>query len=157
MNPTTSQVPATAQGVAYAGALHKIERYPFAQVREKLLMEGRFAPEVIDQAIPEFRKYLSLLAMGYSGLGMISKEVDEVWHTFILFTRDYSRFCEEVFGFYLHHHPGLDSQPIGPEPRKRFLEAYQSVYGAIPPIYQTNAKCGTCGTPSTACQDPKCK
>src|SRR5690242_5537724 len=31
--------------------------------------------------------------------------LDEMWHTFILFTLDYSRYCEEHFGFYIHHAP----------------------------------------------------
>jgi len=33
--------------------------------------------------------------------------VDEAWHTFILFTKDYFKFCNEVFGYYLHHSPSI--------------------------------------------------
>ena len=32
--------------------------------------------------------------------------IDEMWHTFILVTRDYAAFCEEMFGRFLHHDPG---------------------------------------------------
>ncbi|MFY0581028.1 hypothetical protein ACN28S_48360 [Cystobacter fuscus] len=28
-----------------------------------------------------------------------------MWHTFILETRDYMKFCERYFGFYIHHKP----------------------------------------------------
>jgi len=31
--------------------------------------------------------------------------VDEMWHTFILFTRPYQEFCNRYFGFYIHHAP----------------------------------------------------
>ena len=31
--------------------------------------------------------------------------LDEVWHTFILYTKDYSQFCLEYFGRYIHHAP----------------------------------------------------
>ena len=31
--------------------------------------------------------------------------VDIGWHTFILYTRDYSDFCQRVAGRYLHHAP----------------------------------------------------
>ena len=82
-----------------------IESYPFTQVKEKLLMGGKVAPELVDGAISEFRKYLSLIALGHKGVGMNSRDVDEVWHIFILFTKDYARFCDEVFGFFLHHQP----------------------------------------------------
>lgn len=37
--------------------------------------------------------------------GMPSRIVDEAWHTFILFTRDYTDFCQNAFGTYLHHAP----------------------------------------------------
>ena len=31
--------------------------------------------------------------------------VDEMWHNFILFTKDYHAFCIKFFGKYLHHLP----------------------------------------------------
>lgn len=30
---------------------------------------------------------------------------DEMWHTFILFTKDYTAFCETYVGHYCHHEP----------------------------------------------------
>ena len=33
------------------------------------------------------------------------KLLDEMWHTFILFTREYTEYCTENFGFYIHHAP----------------------------------------------------
>ena len=31
--------------------------------------------------------------------------VDLMWHTFLLFSRDYAEFCEKYFGFFIHHAP----------------------------------------------------
>lgn len=31
--------------------------------------------------------------------------VDEGWHGFIMFTREYQRFCKDYFGFVIHHEP----------------------------------------------------
>ncbi|MBV7314958.1 hypothetical protein [Shewanella sp. NIFS-20-20] len=31
--------------------------------------------------------------------------IDEMWHNFMLFTREYCAFCNEYFGKYLHHAP----------------------------------------------------
>jgi hypothetical protein len=31
--------------------------------------------------------------------------VDEMWHNFILFTKEYQQFCQLYFGAYLHHTP----------------------------------------------------
>lgn len=36
---------------------------------------------------------------------MPSVAVDELWHEFIIFTRDYHDFCNNVYGAYLHHDP----------------------------------------------------
>jgi hypothetical protein len=34
-----------------------------------------------------------------------SDAIDGVWHTFLLFTREYDRFCRVYVGEYLHHEP----------------------------------------------------
>jgi len=36
---------------------------------------------------------------------MYSRRIDEVWHQFVLFTREYAVFCERYFGTMLHHAP----------------------------------------------------
>lgn len=32
-------------------------------------------------------------------------EIDYMWHTFLLFTKDYAEFCQTYFGKFIHHHP----------------------------------------------------
>lgn len=34
-----------------------------------------------------------------------TKEVDEMWHLFILHTKDYKNFCSEHLGKFIHHQP----------------------------------------------------
>ncbi len=36
---------------------------------------------------------------------MPSQAVDDAWHEFILFTRQYQRFCDRSLGHFLHHTP----------------------------------------------------
>jgi len=31
--------------------------------------------------------------------------IDEMWHNFVLFTREYTQFCDQFFGHYMHHAP----------------------------------------------------
>src|SRR5690349_8840193 len=41
------------------------------------------------------------------------REVDEMWHEFILFTQDYTHFCTMYFGEYMHHLPNIfDNIPL---------------------------------------------
>jgi hypothetical protein len=38
-------------------------------------------------------------------IGMPSRVVDDLWHEFILDTREYQRFCRQAFGRFFHHTP----------------------------------------------------
>ena len=38
-------------------------------------------------------------------VGMPSKVVDDLWHEFILHSREYASFCDKAFGGFLHHTP----------------------------------------------------
>lgn len=35
------------------------------------------------------------------------REIDQMWHVFLLYTRDYADFCQRHFGEFLHHQPDL--------------------------------------------------
>lgn len=35
------------------------------------------------------------------------REIDQMWHVFLLYTRDYFDFCQKHFGEFLHHQPDL--------------------------------------------------
>jgi hypothetical protein len=35
------------------------------------------------------------------------RDIDNMWHNFILYTRDYTSFCVQTFGEYLHHVPDI--------------------------------------------------
>ena len=56
-------------------------------------------------AIEEYRKYLALCKQYPCTPLFPSPVVDEVWHTHILFTKEYTRDCNDYFGRYLHHAP----------------------------------------------------
>ena len=56
-----------------------------------------------------YRNYLTMLAkyQDHAEDILLSKDVDEFWHTHILQTIKYSEDCEAVFGKYLHHAPHI--------------------------------------------------
>ena len=45
-------------------------------------------------------------------VSMPSQVADDLWHEFILHTREYSAFCQKAFGGYMHHTP---SAVLGPD------------------------------------------
>lgn len=40
---------------------------------------------------------------------------DEAWHVFILYTDEYTRFCHEYWGVYLHHDPAGEAALVNSE------------------------------------------
>lgn len=36
--------------------------------------------------------------------------IDEMWHNFVLFTKEYTAFCQHYFGYYLHHAPATKAE-----------------------------------------------
>jgi hypothetical protein len=36
--------------------------------------------------------------------------IDEMWHNFVLFTKEYTAFCLRFFGYYLHHAPATERE-----------------------------------------------
>lgn len=35
------------------------------------------------------------------------KDIDHMWHIFLLFTKDYHQFCSQYFSEFIHHVPGV--------------------------------------------------
>lgn len=59
------------------------------------------ADRIMDQALG----FLRLVAEDPKGSHSPSPQVDIGWHTFILYTREYAAFCEEMAGRFIHHAP----------------------------------------------------
>jgi hypothetical protein len=61
------------------------------------------------KALREF--FLIRLRVGDRLIGMPSRVVDDLWHEFILDTREYERFCKSAFGRFFHHVPAAANPP----------------------------------------------
>ncbi|AZC24071.1 MULTISPECIES: hypothetical protein [Pseudomonas] len=59
--------------------------------------------QLVAQGLRQF--FLAYLKSGQRYVSMPSQVVDDLWHEFILHTRDYQAFCHQAFGQFLHHTP----------------------------------------------------
>ncbi len=118
--------------------LRRIETAEFPYVREKLLKDGKISPDEIGEVEFEFKRYLGLIALDIKPLGMISRKVDEFWHQFILFTRLYAKFCDNVMGFFVHHMPRTSYTPLAVNGAESFIRAYEACYGELSPVWDRN-------------------
>ncbi|HEY6865018.1 MAG TPA: hypothetical protein VI319_14060, partial [Burkholderiales bacterium] len=78
------------------------------RIMDPKLGEG-WSREYADSIEGAYKTYLSMLAKHPEDAEdiMLSKDVDEFWHTHILQTIKYHEDCEAVFGKYLHHQPHI--------------------------------------------------
>jgi len=89
----------------------------------------------------EVKKYLALSALRAEGeVPMFSTRVDQVWHEFVLFTREYALFCKQHVGHFMHHAPleaaGADGAAARPVwTFEEFRRAYETSFGALSPIW----------------------
>jgi len=57
-------------------------------------------------------------------------KLDDAWHTFLLFTRDYADFCDRYFGFFLDHFPNED-EPGPPLDSARVRERMEQQFALV--------------------------
>ncbi|MCV9935482.1 hypothetical protein OIU35_03825 [Boseaceae bacterium BT-24-1] len=60
---------------------------------------------LVSEGLRQF--FLAYLNSGLRDVAMPSQVADDLWHEFILYTRDYGRFCNQAFGRFLHHTPAV--------------------------------------------------
>jgi hypothetical protein len=94
----------------------KLRREAF--IRDALLPKGLFErlrkhhPELtpkdcqlVANGLRQF--FLTHLKSGRQHVAMPSQVVDDLWHEFILYTKNYDAFCARAFGRFLHHTPAV--------------------------------------------------
>lgn len=114
-------------------ALEAIRTYEFpVLVKNKVMIENNLSEEQFEHVAHGMKQYFAICAYEiHSGtlknkkILMPSKMVDELWHEFILSTRDYKKFCDTVFaGTFLHHLPAGTAE-IGDE-KKALKHTYRT-------------------------------
>lgn len=87
-----------------------IDEENFSQVRRKVQIDvPSVTDEFLDNGIENLKRYYVVHLLEKTHNHGVSFPVDEFWHSHVLHTYDYFRFCETVYGEYIHHQP-LDQQ-----------------------------------------------
>jgi hypothetical protein len=85
-----------------------IDHYPYTKFLDRRLAARRpqLSKEQRSLVLDGLREYFQLCRMANRRLvAMPSQAVDDAWHEFILFTRQYQQFCDRGLGRFLHHTP----------------------------------------------------
>ncbi|GAA4415388.1 glycine-rich domain-containing protein [Actinokineospora soli] len=119
-------------------------------------VEHGVAERIMDQALA----FLSACAANTGRPLSPSDAVDIGWHTFILHTKDYAEFCEQVAGRFIHHVPTEDGDPStrGEGARATLMRTVEAIerrgFDLDPDLWpQTGAKCQRCTQCHNGCAD----
>jgi hypothetical protein len=97
------------------------------QVKYRFLQENpKRTDDEFEWRLFELKRYF-LLANMLKETPMFSEEVDEVWHTMLLFTQKYQTFSERFIGKMLHHNPNTSPAPA-PQERAFFDWVFSQLF-----------------------------
>lgn len=94
-------------------AIKNIMNYPMVDIVKRCQKDYNYTNEDMVILERELKRYLILSTFNKKnglGSGMYSKDVDNLWHSFILFTHEYANFCKRYANHFLHHIP--ETNPI---------------------------------------------
>lgn len=140
MTEVPAKGPGPAARLSPAERAARIERamaFDMRHVLSRYVLDNGVSKQTAREHEREIKRFLLVCALNTTGkpVGMAGP-VDELWHTFILFTQEYADFCEQVAGRFLHHAPAVP----GDERRKLqssygvFQAGYAELFGELPSI-----------------------
>lgn len=134
-----TQTPALSDITHINSALHQLHCAFPSKVLTRFMKDFNISDyNKADRLKHEWIRYALLTKINEKPLGMFSKDVDNLWHTFLLFSKDYHAFCTNLPDpdQFLHHTPHDDAMKDRCQrPQKiAFLAAYQKLYGQSPDL-----------------------
>jgi hypothetical protein len=115
--------------------------YDMSDVMERYAEETRLPPDALKEHEREIKRFLALSSLHPGKYGMRGP-MDELWHTFIIFTSSYAKFCRELGGEFIHHLPKTPEErtrdpkaPRKPSSYVVFLKDYERVFAERAPAH----------------------
>lgn len=118
--------------------IEKAMSFPMQKIVERHAAEEGISLAAAQEHENELKRFLVLCALNPAVRYGMNGPVDQLWHTFICFTRDYHDFCKEVAGHYLHHQPTSEEDKKNGGSRQdylRFLADYEKYFGEPAPVH----------------------
>jgi len=111
----------------------KAMAFPMDAAVDRYAAEHDLPIEIAREHERELKRFLSLCALNPEVSYGMSGPVDDLWHTFITYTRDYAEFCDQVAGHFIHHVPTDPNNGVEDGGYGRMLEAYAATFGEAAP------------------------
>lgn len=87
-----------------APSLEAVMSYHHPRLLERLVERLGMDPDEAREKFEDTRRFLYLSGTTAEVLAP-TEQIDEVWHNFMLYSKDYAEFCTTHFGSTIHHNP----------------------------------------------------
>src|SRR5437764_15253816 len=88
----------------------EILAYQHERVLDRYTIDYGVSNEEAKRSFAAFKEFMVVCAVK-PGPKVTSEPIDRMWHTFLLFTKDYRNFCEEYLGRFINHEPFERASP----------------------------------------------
>jgi hypothetical protein len=125
----------------FLNKLKKLDDPCLDKVRDRLKATHLWSEEEANDARRDFIRFAALTYLRPPGMELVpTKKIDAFWHTFLIFTQMYQKWCNENWGqgWFLHHVPGHKGDGSWEATRDLALD----VYGVE---WQDSAMADSCG------------
>jgi len=117
--------------------------------------------ETAGQLFDDTKRFLYLCAASEEPISP-NETLDFGWHEFIIFTEDYTDFCQKYFGHFIHHRPRNPDAPSNKrEGGRRAVRLARQLFGdnlsgnwAYPLSSEASTPCDSCGCASECTDGP---
>jgi hypothetical protein len=135
----------------------RMSGYEHPVLLNKLQAELGINREDAETLFTDLKMFLALCATTTRSLAPTAA-LDAPWHQFVLFTKDYERFCREYCGRFVHHLPEDPfARPSMSASAAQTLSLARRVFGeelSASWLCAQGAECTRCGTCQSPCQAP---
>ena len=162
---------AVARASAQPASVTRLMVWDLSTIFQYLVERKRWSRRRCEKVCQEYRRFLALCLMYPEARLSPPEDVDEMWHTHILFTKAYRAFCDDTKGEYIDHTPFLkaDRDPVDSRrASKTVLTLYRRHFGepnhSIWPLADSvgamavdcSASCGDCSSSDCATGPDRC-
>jgi hypothetical protein len=118
--------------VSVEAAMASIGSLDLSAVKRKVVEEKGWSDEIAAYAELRYRRFLCMRLLNTPLVLVPPPDIDAVWHQHILFTREYARDCEKLFGMFLDHTPATGDVRVAEAMQQGFVETakfYVEIFG----------------------------
>jgi len=120
--------------------LDEVMGYENPDVIARMKKELSLTEEEANLLFDDTKRFLYLTAT-HPGAWSPPRRVDEGWHEFLMFTRDYVDFCQRYFNRFIHHEPKrLNDPSTGGSQTRNAILAARELFGELSPNWNFNGK-----------------